>query len=283
MPIGDRPIMDVIVRQLQSAGVSRITVATGYLAELIEVFFGNGSKYGVPIDYFREDEPLGTVGALALIGGFDSGFLVMNGDVLTDLDYARLFEDHCASDAVATIATRKREVEISSRRVASRRVARDLEAGASRRPRAGGILRRMAVHSTPEIIREVLTETHTWAVIGCSPDPRRDSNRIARLLQSHGYRVIPVNPNATAQELLGERCYGSLADIPASEHADVVDIFRRADYAGAHVDEAVAAGAHAVWMQLGVIDEAAAHRALGAGLQVVMNRCPAFELPRLAA
>ncbi len=113
MPLGDRPIMDLIVRQLRHAGVSRITVATGYLAELVEVFFGDGSKYGVPIDYFREDEPLGTAGALALIGGLHDDFLVMNGDVLTDLDYARLFEDHRASDAAATIATQKREVEIS--------------------------------------------------------------------------------------------------------------------------------------------------------------------------
>ena len=113
MPIGDRPIMDLIVRQLQHAGVTRITVATGYLAELIEVFFGDGSKYGVAIDYFREEEPLGTAGALALIGGLDDDFLVMNGDVLTDLDYARLFEDHRAGDAVATIATQKREVLIS--------------------------------------------------------------------------------------------------------------------------------------------------------------------------
>lgn len=113
MPIGDRPIMDVIVRQLRRAGVGRITVATGYLSELIEVFFGDGSKYGVPIDYFREDEPLGTAGALALIDGLDEDFLVMNGDVLTDLDYARLFEDHRAGEAAATIATQKREVEIS--------------------------------------------------------------------------------------------------------------------------------------------------------------------------
>ncbi|MBV9940870.1 MAG: NTP transferase domain-containing protein [Solirubrobacterales bacterium] len=113
MPIGDRPIMDLIVRQLRHAGATRITVATGYLAELIEVFFGDGSKYGVPIDYFREDEPLGTAGALALIGGLEDDFLVMNGDVLTDLDYARLFEEHLASDAAATIATQKREVEIS--------------------------------------------------------------------------------------------------------------------------------------------------------------------------
>jgi predicted CoA-binding protein len=139
----------------------------------------------------------------------------------------------------------------------------------------------VAAHSSPETIRDVLTETHTWAVVGCSPDPRRDSHRIGRLLQTQGFRVIPVNPNA--DEVLGERCYATLSDIPKSEHVDVVDIFRRAETAGAHVDEAIAAGARAVWMQLGVIDEGAAQRALDAGLLVVMNRCPAIELPRLAA
>lgn len=113
MPVGDRPIMDVIVRQLRHAGVARITIATGYLAELIEVFFGDGSKYGIPIDYFREGEPLGTAGALALIDGLDDHFLLMNGDILTDLDYGRLFQDHLESGAAATIATKKREVEIS--------------------------------------------------------------------------------------------------------------------------------------------------------------------------
>ncbi|MBV8217157.1 MAG: CoA-binding protein [Solirubrobacterales bacterium] len=141
----------------------------------------------------------------------------------------------------------------------------------------------MAVHSTPEMIREVLLETHTWAVVGCSPDPRRDSNRIARLLQTHGYRVIPVNPDADDDELLGERRYDSLGEIPQNESIDVVDTFRRADHAGVHVDEAIAAGARAVWLQLGVIDEAAAQRALDAGLSVIMDRCPAIELPRLAA
>jgi uncharacterized protein len=127
----------------------------------------------------------------------------------------------------------------------------------------------------------LLTETHTWAVVGCSPDPRRDSNRIARLLQERGFRVIPVNPNVA--EILGERCYPSLKDVPASDRPEVVDIFRRADHAGVHVDEAIEAGARAVWMQLGVIDEAAAERAAAAGLLVVMDRCPAIELPRLAA
>ncbi|HEY1516921.1 MAG TPA: CoA-binding protein [Solirubrobacteraceae bacterium] len=139
----------------------------------------------------------------------------------------------------------------------------------------------MAPHSSPDTIRDVLTETRTWAVIGCSPDPRRDSHRIAQLLQSRGFRVIPVNPHA--DQVLGERCYASLGEIPADEGVEVVDIFRRAAVAGTHVDEAIAAGARAVWMQLGVIDEAAAQRALDAGLLVVMNRCPAIELPRLAA
>ena len=139
----------------------------------------------------------------------------------------------------------------------------------------------MTFRSSPETIRTVLTETHTWAVVGCSPDPRRDSNRIARLLQSRGFRVIPVNPNV--DQVLGERCYPSLAHIPRSERVEVVDIFRRAEKAGAHVDEAIAIGARGVWMQLGVIDEAAAERARAAGLLVVMDRCPAIELPRLAA
>jgi uncharacterized protein len=144
-----------------------------------------------------------------------------------------------------------------------------------------GILTRVAAHSSPETIREVLTETRTWAVVGCSPNPRRHSHRIAHLLQSRGFRVIPVNPNA--DEVLGERCYSTLSEIPKSEGVQVMDIFRRADRAGVHVDEAIATGAQAVWMQLGVIDEEAARRALEAGVLVVMNRCPAIELPRLAA
>ena len=139
----------------------------------------------------------------------------------------------------------------------------------------------MAIHSTPETIRELLTTTRTWAVVGCSPDPRRDSHRIARLLQSRGFNVIPVNP--TAEEILGARCYPSVTSIPASEGVEVVDIFRRADRAGAHVDEAIAIGARGVWLQLGVVDEDAAQRALMAGLQVVLDRCPAMVLPRVAA
>ena len=127
-------------------------------------------------------------------------------------------------------------------------------------------------------IRWALMETSTWAVVGCSPDPGRDSHRIARLLQRRGFRVIPVNPNA--DEILGERCVASVHDI--EEPVDVVDVFRRSSEAGAHVDEAIAIGAKAVWLQLGVIDPAAADRARAAGLRVVMDRCPAIELPRLS-
>jgi uncharacterized protein len=126
---------------------------------------------------------------------------------------------------------------------------------------------------------EAVLGLRTWAVVGCSPDPGRDSHRIAALLKRRGYRVIPVNP--AVDEVLGERCYATVADIP--EPVEVVDIFRRSEAAGAHVDEAIAAGARAVWMQLGVIDPAAAERARAAGLRVVMDRCPAIELPRLEA
>jgi NDP-mannose synthase len=114
MPIGDRPVLDIVVRQLKAHGFDRITIATGYLAELIEVFFRDGSAYGIPIDYHRESEPLGTVGALALIDGLAADdVLVMNGDVLTDIDYGALLERHRGSDAAATIATKKRQINVS--------------------------------------------------------------------------------------------------------------------------------------------------------------------------
>jgi predicted CoA-binding protein len=128
-------------------------------------------------------------------------------------------------------------------------------------------------------VRAILTGHRVWAVVGCSPDPGRPSHSVARFLQRNGYRVIPVNP--AEDELLGERCYARLEDIPSEVGVEVVDIFRRSELAGAHVDEAIAVGAQAVWMQLGVIDRAAADRARSAGLRVVMDRCPAIELPRL--
>jgi NDP-sugar pyrophosphorylase family protein len=113
MPVGDRPILDIVVRQLARARFDRITIATGYLAELIEAFFGDGSRYGIPIDYFREQEPLGTVGALSLIDGLDDDFLVMNGDILTDIDYGALLERHCEGGQALTIAAHERDVQVS--------------------------------------------------------------------------------------------------------------------------------------------------------------------------
>jgi NDP-mannose synthase len=113
MPIGDRPVLDIVIRQLRRAKFERVTIATGYLAELIEAFFRDGKVYDVPIDYFREREPLGTVGALALVEDLDEPFLVMNGDVLTDMDYTALFEHHVASGAAVTVAATRRHVNIS--------------------------------------------------------------------------------------------------------------------------------------------------------------------------
>ena len=126
---------------------------------------------------------------------------------------------------------------------------------------------------------EILTATKTIAVVGASPRPQPPSHRVMRFLQRHGYRAIPVNPNAAGGEILGERVYASLADI--KEPIDMVDIFRRSEAAGAATDEAIAFGAKFVWMQLDVRDEAAAARAEAKGLKVVMDRCPAIEIPRL--
>ena len=118
-----------------------------------------------------------------------------------------------------------------------------------------------------------------WAVVGCSDNPWRSSHSVAEFLIERGYDVVPVNQQIT--EVFGRPCYPSLAAIP--KPVDVVDLFRRSEYVAAHVEEAIAAGAKAVWTQLGVIDEAAAARAHAAGLDVVMNRCPARELPLLRA
>ena len=128
-------------------------------------------------------------------------------------------------------------------------------------------------------LRDILTAVHTIAVVGASPRPHRPSHGVMCYLQRQGYRAIPVNPFATGDTILGERCYARLADVP--EPIDMVDIFRRSDVAGAAVDDAIAVGAKAVWLQLGVIDEAAAARAEASGLKVVMDRCPAIEIPRL--
>ena len=136
-------------------------------------------------------------------------------------------------------------------------------------------------------LRDVLSPVRTIAVVGASPRPHRPSHGVMRYLQRQGYRAIPVNPFAAGTAILGEVCYAVLADIPLADTGpiDMVDIFRRSEAAGAIVDEAIALGlkpgVKAMWMQLGVVDLAAASRAEANGIKVVMNRCPAIEIPRL--
>ena len=144
--------------------------------------------------------------------------------------------------------------------------------------------RTMDPFADPVVIERVLRDTRVWAVVGCSSNPIRPSHGVSRTLLAHGYEMIPVNPAET--EVHGRRAFADLASAADWAKAEgtpieVVDIFRRADLAGAHVDEAIAIGATAVWMQLGVIDPDAARRAQQAGVMVVMDRCPAIELPRL--
>jgi NDP-sugar pyrophosphorylase family protein len=112
VPIGDTPIMEIIVRQLSGFGVRRITISTGHLAELIEAYFGNGSRWNVDIEYVRETVPLSTAGALKLVEHCEDNFLVMNGDILTGLDFRALFEHHRRMNVMATVATHVRDAKI---------------------------------------------------------------------------------------------------------------------------------------------------------------------------
>jgi NDP-sugar pyrophosphorylase family protein len=112
MPIGEMPILEIVLRQLEVSGFHRITLAVSYLAELIETFFGDGSRLGLSLDYSREDRPLSTAGPLKLIPGLDETFLVMNGDILTTLDYRAMVEHHRRSGATATIGLHRRSVQI---------------------------------------------------------------------------------------------------------------------------------------------------------------------------
>ena len=124
-------------------------------------------------------------------------------------------------------------------------------------------------NATSDEIRQLLRRARTIAVVGLSEKPDRDSHRVAAYLQSHGYQILPVNPSVT--DILGERAYPDLKALPAAP--DVVDIFRKPEAVPEIVEQAIAVGAKAIWMQEGVVHHAAAARARAAGLQVVMNRC----------
>jgi predicted CoA-binding protein len=132
------------------------------------------------------------------------------------------------------------------------------------------------------VIRTILENPTTVAVIGCSDNPGRDSLRIAKLLKRHGFKVIPVNPQLDQDALhdeLGETCYPDLASIP--EPVNIVDVFRRSEFVPEVAEQAIAKGAKILWCQLDVIHPEAARRAKSAGLTVIMDRCPAIEYARL--
>lgn len=126
---------------------------------------------------------------------------------------------------------------------------------------------------------EILRTAKVIAVVGLSDKVERDSNEVAAYLQAQGYRIIPVNPLLAGKEVLGELCYADLHSVP--ERIDLVDIFRRSEFVGPVVDEAIAVGAGTVWMQEGIVDEAAAARARSAGLDAVMDKCTMVEHKRM--
>jgi predicted CoA-binding protein len=130
-----------------------------------------------------------------------------------------------------------------------------------------------------EYLRRILRQTRTIAMVGASPHWNRPSYFVLKYLQAKGFRVIPVNPRAAGEAILGETCHADLADVPVP--IDMVDVFRHADAAPAIVEEAIRLGAKTVWMQIGVRHAAAAARAEAAGLSVVMNHCPKIEFSRL--
>jgi hypothetical protein len=138
------------------------------------------------------------------------------------------------------------------------------------------------MNPAPEVIRALLHDSHTIAVVGLSKNPARPSHEVARYLQTQGYRIIPINPGCAGQYILGEFCYATLTEAAAvlantGGQIDVVDCFRRKEFIPALADEAIAIGARALWMQLGIVNQEAADKAEQAGLIVVMDRCTKID------
>ena len=148
----------------------------------------------------------------------------------------------------------------------------------ARGDRDGGVAG-AGVHSIDEVIATTLLGAKTIAVVGASDKAHRASHGVMRFLQSCGYRCIPVNPRLAGKVLLGETVYRDLASI--GQPVDMVDVFRKSEDVGPIMDQAIAMGAKAVWMQLGVVNAEAAEKGCAAGLTVIMDRCPAIEIPRL--
>lgn len=130
-------------------------------------------------------------------------------------------------------------------------------------------------------IRKVLTSSKTIALVGASAKPERPAHYVMQFLLEKGYHVIPINPGMEGKDLLGQKVYASLSSIPSDEKVDMVDVFRNSAACPLIVDEAISIGAKSVWMQIGVVNEEAASKAQEAGLDVVMDRCPKIEIPRL--
>ncbi len=134
-------------------------------------------------------------------------------------------------------------------------------------------------HYSDSYLRDILESVRTIAIVGASPRPQRPSHGVMAYLQRRGYRTIPVNPNAAGERIHGELCYPSLDEVPGA--VDMADIFRRSEAIPGAVDDAIRKGVKVIWLQLGLRDDASAARAEAKGIRVVMNRCPAIEIPRL--